>query len=539
MPSLFDNRSAIDPRRSRGVASRAEAPRPTQRLTQSGAIAPVQPAQPKQPRQPASSAIVPAEPEAWDGEPDIQRDTSPPATPPNNTHELVGRIEDEDSSEEDYDDKAEDERKGLQIVKQRSVAAKYAAQTYAAKIPRDRVGWKHTPESCRMCCICSMSLGCCFGLVVLYGFYSWLDSDECSSETHTCDPNADCTNLDGAYDCNCQSGFIGTGWACVDVDECFDPARLGCDENAHCWNAAGSFACVCDDGYQGSGIACQDIDECLEENGGCGDPLYHLCVNQPSDHLCTDRPECLEDNGGCGNSSLALCTERIGASPTCSDIDECATDNGGCGDGFICLNYDGLQGIGRACEDRDECVGSVSVAWTVSVAPELATDALKATASNAVADPSSVEVDPSATRVDIGDRWALGVPTGPLQSYSWVRQPGVCPTACGNAAQELVDAYKCRKDGLQVPKRFCLTNLGDEPMSTLQCPPTDDCDCIGSWSSCPSSCGNKLYTVTRARSGSVGNGVTCDAAHGDTVPCVSGEGSCFPYQVTTTRLWFW
>ena len=124
MPSPFDSRSAIDPRHSRGV----------------GAAAPVatRPPAPKQQMPASAAAIVPAAPEAWDGEPDIARSQSPPATPPNNT-QLAGRPTEADSSEEeDYDDNDDDERKGLQIVKQRTVAAKYAAQSYAAKIPRDR-----------------------------------------------------------------------------------------------------------------------------------------------------------------------------------------------------------------------------------------------------------------------------------------------------------------------------------------------------------------------------------------------------------------
>ena len=99
MPSLFDNRSAIDPRRSRGV----------------GSAAPVA-TKPPAPRQqmPASTAatIVPAAPAAWDGEPDVARSQGPPATPPNNT-QLAGRPTEADSSEEeDYDDKDDDERKG-------------------------------------------------------------------------------------------------------------------------------------------------------------------------------------------------------------------------------------------------------------------------------------------------------------------------------------------------------------------------------------------------------------------------------------------
>ena len=111
MPSLFDSRSAIEPRRSRGVA--AAAPVATR------------PPAPKQ-HMPASSAaaIAPAAPAAWGGEPDVARPQSPPATPPNTT-QLAGRPTEADSSEEeDYGDKDDDERKGLQLVKQRTVAAK-------------------------------------------------------------------------------------------------------------------------------------------------------------------------------------------------------------------------------------------------------------------------------------------------------------------------------------------------------------------------------------------------------------------------------
>lgn len=519
MPSLFEGRSAINPHRSRGVA-----------------VAPV-PTKPRAPQQ-TSAAIVPAAREeaeqqpgsaAWDGEPDLIRDRrpSPPATPPSN--ELAAR--DASSSDED-ESKEEEERRGLaQVVPWQAV--KYAATDFAGKVPRSRIAWKHTPESCRMCCICCSCLGCLAGMVVLFGFWTLIDKDECSSETHTCDPNADCTNLDGTYDCNCRDGYKGNGWNCEDIDECLDPERLGCDVNAQCANYDGSFACLCNEGYAGSGVVCRDIDECLEDNGGCGPALYHLCVNRDSDHLCTDVLECQQDNGGCGEPHLALCTENLGAPPDCSDIDECATDNGGCGDGFICLNYDGLQGLERECEDRDECVGSVSIAWKVSVQPELAADEPRATASAAVADPVSVGLDAEATRVDIGSRWAIGVPAGPLQSFAWVRQPAQCPTACGQAAVELPDTYKCLRDGLQVPERFCLTNLGDIPESVVPCPPTNDCNCIGAWSECPSSCGDKTFTVTTPKSGVIGNGIACDAEDGDTMPCVSGEGECFPYQNVT------
>lgn len=31
---------------------------------------------------------------------------------------------------------------------------------------------------------------------------------------------ASCNNTDGGYDCMCNDGFYGTGWCCVDSDEC-------------------------------------------------------------------------------------------------------------------------------------------------------------------------------------------------------------------------------------------------------------------------------------------------------------------------------
>lgn len=48
-------------------------------------------------------------------------------------------------------------------------------------------------------------------------------------------------------------------------------------------------------------------------------------------------------------------------------------------------------------------------------------------------------------------------------------------------------------------------------------------DCIGSWSTCGTDCGDKTYTVLRAASGS---GHSCTAADGDTMSCSAGEGSC-------------
>ena len=45
------------------------------------------------------------------------------------------------------------------------------------------------------------------------------DIDECS--TNPCDTNADCTNTDGSFICDCAYGYDGDGINdCSDIDEC-------------------------------------------------------------------------------------------------------------------------------------------------------------------------------------------------------------------------------------------------------------------------------------------------------------------------------
>ena len=40
------------------------------------------------------------------------------------------------------------------------------------------------------------------------------DIDECSDGSHTCDGNANCTNTDGSFKCQCEIGFSGDGTTC-------------------------------------------------------------------------------------------------------------------------------------------------------------------------------------------------------------------------------------------------------------------------------------------------------------------------------------
>ena len=39
--------------------------------------------------------------------------------------------------------------------------------------------------------------------------------DECKGDKHDCDPNANCTNTYGSYDCACMEGYTGDGHSCA------------------------------------------------------------------------------------------------------------------------------------------------------------------------------------------------------------------------------------------------------------------------------------------------------------------------------------
>ncbi|MCP4364964.1 MAG: hypothetical protein GY800_06650 [Planctomycetes bacterium] len=40
------------------------------------------------------------------------------------------------------------------------------------------------------------------------------DVDECSDGTHNCSLNANCTNIDGSFECACKAGYAGDGFSC-------------------------------------------------------------------------------------------------------------------------------------------------------------------------------------------------------------------------------------------------------------------------------------------------------------------------------------
>ena len=220
--------------------------------------------------------------------------------------------------------------------------------------------------------------------------YQWdggecVDIDECEDDTHDCDENADCTNTDGAYSCECTDGFEGDGTECVDIDEC-DGELLDCDENADCTNTDGGYACECTDGYEGDGTECTDIDECGDDTHDCDDNAE--CTNTEGGYSCEcmdgfegDGTECVDidecdgelhdchENADCTNTDggyTCECSDGYeGDGAECTDIDECLTETHDCDEnadctntdgGYTCGCIDGYEGDGTECTDIDECL---------------------------------------------------------------------------------------------------------------------------------------------------------------------------------------
>jgi hypothetical protein len=102
------------------------------------------------------------------------------------------------------------------------------------------------------------------------------DIDECLN--NPCHSNASCTDSEGSFDCQCNNGYAGDGvsncasrtkfhtWGFVfvfrinvyvnifiDINECITNP---CHHNASCTDNEGSFVCQCNSGFSGDGLNC-------------------------------------------------------------------------------------------------------------------------------------------------------------------------------------------------------------------------------------------------------------------------------------------
>mgnify|MGYP000011637654 FL=1 len=204
-----------------------------------------------------------------------------------------------------------------------------------------------------------------------------------------CTINADC--IDG--NCQCKSGYRIDGIMCVDVDECQTNKNV-CGKGATCNNLDGGYECHCESGYEkiqsSAKSKCQDIDECVQIPFPCGD--NSVCINQDGHYKCSCKDGFLETGTfGCrspcdsvkcgqfatchvnGQEAACICDPGFTFNPNnisagCLDINECDVDHGPsglCGQGAVCTNILGSHHCHcppgftgdpfRYCEDLDEC----------------------------------------------------------------------------------------------------------------------------------------------------------------------------------------
>ena len=65
-----------------------------------------------------------------------------------------------------------------------------------------------------------------------------INIDECVTDRHHCSSDAHCNDTIGSYMCECESGFSGDGFNCIDIDEC---EANPCSVDGNCTNSQGSY----------------------------------------------------------------------------------------------------------------------------------------------------------------------------------------------------------------------------------------------------------------------------------------------------------
>ena len=171
------------------------------------------------------------------------------------------------------------------------------------------------------------------------GFDVCVDVDECLNGENKCDPEANCTNESGGYQCSCPIGYSANGTSCSDTDECIT-GEHNCHSDAKCTNTIGSFACDCDNDFFGNGTLCSK----------------HACSH--GFHNCHMHATC-KDKGR--NFQCRCKTGFVGNGTACVDVDECIPDAHGClmfGYGGSCVNTIGsyscscVFGVEERCRSK-------------------------------------------------------------------------------------------------------------------------------------------------------------------------------------------
>ena len=93
--------------------------------------------------------------------------------------------------------------------------------------------------------------------------------------------NASCTDTEGSFTCECNSGNTGDGFTCTDINEW---VQSPCMANAFCTNTDGSFNCSYKSGFVVDGDECVNIDECDSENKCSSNAT---CTDTSGSYICT------------------------------------------------------------------------------------------------------------------------------------------------------------------------------------------------------------------------------------------------------------
>ncbi|XP_013418963.1 uncharacterized protein LOC106179759 isoform X2 [Lingula anatina] len=243
---------------------------------------------------------------------------------------------------------------------------------------------------------CNATLGCYPCYPGWTGVNCATDIDECGSDPNICGAGGTCSNTQGSYVCQCNSGYTKSddGTSCIDKDEC----HLGESQcNQLCINTNGSYTCGCEEGYaleSQNQFNCSDIDECVLGTHKC----EQICNNINGGYGCAcfsgftlsliDGRSCNKDNStlSCGGLQCSegcilldgnytcICPlgyELANDSISCQDIDECQSSTlNRCDTRAECVNNDGSYSCDcskaggyvldpydlRTCRDVNECL---------------------------------------------------------------------------------------------------------------------------------------------------------------------------------------
>ena len=190
-------------------------------------------------------------------------------------------------------------------------------------------------------CVTPTGIDCeCIEGFILNDNLDCVEHDECTTDAHNCNENAECINTVGTFECDCHLGYDQDGSSCYDVNECA-PGLHNCHTYANCTNTEGSFVCSCTNGFAGNGTECSDIDECASGTHSCYTATYNAtCENAIGSYSCS----CEQLKGFIQDGTLK-----------CSDLDECSSNIHDCTHLANCTNSIGSFDCSCDAEAGQSC----------------------------------------------------------------------------------------------------------------------------------------------------------------------------------------